>query len=335
MNTYWVFLVLFAVGMLVCKTESAGAEEMPEGTGVIDYFGYADCIKLENKDVRVVLGLHGGRVLEYARKGKNAIYLNPEHEGWVYEPGEPTIDPSGGRFDIGPELVLPHHPDLWVGKWSGEITGPRKARLISVEDEPTGTQLIREFELDESSSHLSCTQIIKNVSDETIERSHWSRTFGQGRGICLVPLGDHFNRFPNKYIVYGPGPIINYEPEDPNIRVRDGFLEILDTPIEPWIVIDSYAGWFGYLMRNDLMFVKRFPTYPEKMYNDIASYTVVMWYFEDEMCELEPVGPKEILDPGEAASFTEDWWLLPYKFPQSGGDVDLDKVKQIVDRDAR
>ena len=53
------------------------------------------------------------------------------------------------------------------------------------------------------------------------------------------------------------------------------------------------------------------------------------------MCELEPFGPKEILDPGEAASFTEDWWLLPYDFPHDGGDVDLAKVQQIVDKYAR
>ena len=335
MKLHRMLSMLTAAWALICTSQDSGAEDMPEGTGWIDYFGYADCIELVNEKVRVVLGLHGGRVLEYSWKGENAIYLNPDHEGWIYDPDKPQIDPSGGRFDIGPELVLPPHPDLWVGKWEGEILGPRRAQMVSVKDKATGTQLVRVFELDAESSHLSCTQLIKNISAETIERNHWSRTFGQGKGICLVPLGNHFNRFPRKYIVFGPGPIINYEPEDPNIRVRDNFLEIVDTPIEPWIAVDSYVGWFGYLMRNDLLFVKRFPTFPEKMYPDIGAYTVVLWYFEDEMCELEPFGPKEILDPGEAASFTEDWWLLPYDFPHDGGDVDLAKVQQIVDKYAR
>jgi len=330
-----IFLVLCASVTLIAQIERAEAEETPVGTDYIDYFGYPDCIKLENENTRIVLGLHGGRVLEYSWKGENSIYLDPDHKGWIYEPGEPTIDPSGGRCDIGPEIVIPPHPDLWLGKWTGEIIGPRSARLISVEDEPTGTQLVREFKLDESSSRLTFTQIIKNVSAETKEWCHWSRTFALGRGICVVPLSDHLNRFPNKYLVYGPGPVMNYRPEDPNIRVRDGFLEIVDTPQEPMIAIDSYAGWFSYLMQNDLMFVKRFPTYPDRMYNDMAAFTIVMWYFKDELCELEPIGPKEIIAPAESASFTEEWWLVPYEFPASRTAVDLDEVAQMVNREAR
>ncbi len=321
---------LMAVGTSIFQGGHAGGAERPEGTGVVEYFGYADCLELENETTRVVLGLHGGRVLEYSWKGENAIYLDPAHAGWVYSPDKPQIDPSGGRFDIGPELVIPGHPELWIGKWSGELIGPRTARLTSVEDTTLGTQLVRQFELDGSSSRLRCTQIIRNVSDKTQERCHWGRTFALGRGICLVPLSDHLNRFPNKYVVYGPGPIINYQPEDPYIRVRDHFLEIVDTPLEAWIAVDSYAGWFGYLMRNNLLFVKRFPTYPERMHADLTAHTVVMWYYKDQLCELEPFGPKEILAPGQSASFAEEWWLVPYRFPEPGMDVDLEEVQRLV-----
>jgi len=47
--------------------------------------------------------------------------------------------------------------------------GPSAARvrLTSGPDEATGVQLIREFRLDAKSSHLACTQIIKNISQET------------------------------------------------------------------------------------------------------------------------------------------------------------------------
>lgn len=305
------------------------------GTGHEDFFGYPDCIVLENETTRVVLGSHGGRVLEYSWKGENAIYLDPDHAGWVHQPGESTIDPSGGRFDIGPEMVIPSHPDLWLGEWTGKITGPRKARLVSMIDAPTGTQLVREFELDESTSHLRCRQIIINVSDETSEWCHWSRTFALGGGICVIPLSEHLNRFPNDYLMYGPGPVMNFKPEDPNIRVEKGHLLITDTPTQPMIAVDTYAGWMAYLMQNDLMFVKRFPTYPDRMYNDMASFTFVIWYFEKRMCELEPIGPKERLEPGEAAAFTEDWWLLPYAFPESRDGTDVVGVADLVERHAR
>ena len=325
--------ILSLAGMLLAVPPAVHGEEMP-GTGHIDYFGYSDCILLENEHARVILAEHGGRVLEYSWKKLNAIYLDPEHAGWVYDPDKPVIDPSGGRSDIGPEMVIPSHVDLWAGRWHAEIIGPRAARLTSVDDEATGTRLVREFVLDESTSHLAFTQTIHNISEVETEWCHWGRTFALGRGICVIPLGEHFNRFPNKYLVYGPGPVMNYAPEDPNIRVRDGYLEIIDTPIEPMIAIDSYAVWFSYLMTNDLMFVKRFPTYPDRMYNDMAAFTVVMWYFKDLLCELEPIGPKERLAPGQSASFTEDWWLLPYTFPDTRTEVDLANVAAVVSQGA-
>ena len=330
-----IYLVLFVAASLLNGRKHAGAEESMAGTGFMDYAGYSNCITLENENTRVILGPHcGGRVLEYSWKGENAIYLDPGQNGWVYAPGERMIDPYGGRSDIGPEMVIPRHPDLWLGKWTAEIIGPRAARLTSVKDEATGVQLVREFGLDKSSSHLTCKQIIGNVSDETRTWCHWSRTLAKGGGICVIPLTPN-SRFPNRYIMYGPGPVMNYRPKDPNIRVREGFLEITGTPEFPKLGMDSYAGWFCYLMKNDLMFVKRFPTYPERVYNEMAAITISIYYYKDMFCELEPIGPMEPIALGESASFTEEWWLLPYPFPGPGSKVDLDDVTQMVDQKAR
>ena len=48
---------------------------------------------------------------------------------------------------------------------------------------------------------------------------------------------------------------------------------------------------------------------------------------------LEPIGPMEKILPGQSVSFTEDWWLLPYKFPEPGQEIDLDKLAQMVVRE--
>jgi hypothetical protein len=261
--------------------------------------------------------------------GKNSLYLDPRQNGWVYEPEKGEIDPWGGRFDIGPEKIIPKHPDLWLGKWEGRITGVRSARMISVEDEASGVQLTREFVLDEKSSRLSCTQIIKNISEETTRWCHWSRTMALGGGICLIPLTEP-SRFPAKYVMYGPGPVINIHPKDPNIRVRDGFLEIIGAPKQPKLGMDSYAGWFCYLMKNDLLFLKRFPTYPNRVYKEIAGLTISIWYNGYTMCELEPIGPVEILKPRQSAAFTEEWWLTPYEFPTDRTAVDLEEIAEMV-----
>ncbi len=79
-------------------------------TGYTDFAGYTECVEMVNRDVRVVLGPHyGGRVLAYAWHGENALALDPDEDGVTYTPGkENPIGPSGGRFDIGPEMIIPH-----------------------------------------------------------------------------------------------------------------------------------------------------------------------------------------------------------------------------------
>jgi hypothetical protein len=305
-----------------------------ESSRFVDYFGYPQCLVLENASARTVLCPHGGRVLEYAWKGRNAMYLDPEQNGWTYTPGRPTVEPSAGRFDIGPEQIVPPHPDLWFGSWIGQHTGPHSARLTSVRDAATGVQLVRDFALDPETSHLRCTQTIANVSDQTRAWSHWGRSFAEGGGICLVPLSPG-SRFPNHYVRYGPGPVINYQPDDPNIRVRDSFVEVLGPPQQEKLGFDSAAGWFAYLMRDGLMWIKRFPVHTDRVYSEMAGLTISIWYHQELICELEPIGPRETLAPGHAASFVEEWWLLPYRYPARGDDVDLDEVSRLVERDAR
>ena len=323
-RSMWVHSVIFSVGWLGTAA-ALGAE-------VVEHSGYPDCIELRNEHTRVVVcPACGGRVLEYSLNAANALYLDPKQNGWIWEPGKAPTNPYGGRLDIGPEKIVPKHPALWLGRWQSEIIGPRNVRLISQEDEATGVQLVREFRLDENSSRLTCTQIIRNVSDETKHWCHWSRTLARGGGIALIPLKG-FSRFPNKYIMYEPKSLIDYAPRDPNIRFRDDFLEILGTPRQPKLGMDSYAGWLCYLTTNDLMFVKRFPTYPDRVYNEVAAITISIWYFKDIMCELEPIGPMENIKPGQSASFTETWWLLPHEFPQDRTQVNTGQIADMIRR---
>ena len=299
-------------------------------TNSIEFFGYSGCIVLENGvGTRVVLCPQaGGRVLEYSLNGVNALYLDPTQKGWRHKPGIPTVEPCGGRMDIGPECVLAPHPDLWLGDWAGEITGEGKARLTSVRDGVTGIRLVREFSLASDSSRLVCEQRVTNESDKPVTCCHWSRTFAAGGGICLIPLTPG-SRFPKSYLMYGPGSVMYFKPDDPTIRIRDGFLEILGTPANPKLGMDSTAGWFCYLTRNDLMFVKRFPVYPNRVYGEMAGLTISIWYYKDEMCELEPIGPRETLAPGESAAFKEEWELLPYRFPKAQDAVDLGAISKL------
>ena len=299
---------------------------------VIQYHGYQKAIELRNADTRVVLCPEvGGRILEYSHKGINALYLSQQEKDW--KPGDQPQS-SAGRFDIGPELVIPRREFLWSGEWTGIITAELSAKLTSQKDPATGVQLIREFQLAADSSRLLCTQTIVNVSTESKEWCHWSRTFAVGRGICVIPLTpggtSPQSRFPNSYVMYEEGGIINMKPTDPQIRRRDDVLEIHPTPRKPKLGFDSYAGIIAYAAPNDLLFVKRFQTWPDRVYNEAAGLTISVWYPDNEMIELEPIGPREVLAPGKSASFTEEWWLAPMKFPAKGEPLDLHAMNTLL-----
>ncbi len=202
--------------------------------------------------------------------------------------------------------------------------------MTSQKDTILGVQLIREFILDENSSHLKCIQHIKNISNSKQQYAHWGRTFAKGGGICLVPLNPN-SRLPKGYAMYQYGTtFIDFNPkEEENLRVRDGVLEMLGTPSQPKFVMDSNQGWIAYNSTDDLLFIKKFEADKNVNYGDVLSNQVSIWYYKNEKCEIEPIGPIETILPSEIVSFTEDWWLQNYKYP-TDKKIDLNQIKTII-----
>lgn len=296
---------------------------------VLKSHGYSGAIELKLGTTRAVLCPQvGGRVLEFSVKGTDAMYFDTDEKSW--QPGKPGPI-TAGRFDYGPELTVAPHPKAWAGEWTAELTRTNSAKLTSPRDDG-GIQLVREFRLvpHDTFVGLSCTQTMTNVSKGTLEVCHWGRSFSPGGGIGVIPLGDRPSRFPSRYAMYEDSAVINVKATDDQIRERDGFLEILAPPRKPKLGFDTYAGWLGYVRPNDTLFVKRFPTYPDRVYNEAAGLTLSVWYPSGPRIELEPIGPRERLKPGESASFTEGWWLLSHPFPKKGQQLDLKALAEQV-----
>ncbi|MFO0221691.1 MAG: hypothetical protein ACK56E_00120, partial [Planctomyces sp.] len=49
------------------------------------------------------------------------------------------------------------------------------------------------------------------------------------------------------------------------------------------------------------------------------------------MIELEPIGPRERLEPGQTAEFTEEWSVGRFAYPAAGQQVDLVRLQQLVE----
>src|SRR5262245_19134742 len=325
-----MFLRALLVVLIVATCGPIGVSVAEEPTArVVTFHGYTQAIELNLGATRAVLCPQaGGRVLEFSVGGADAMYLDEAEKNW--RPGKPGPI-SAGRFDYGPELTVAPHLAAWSGEWSAEITNSNSAVLTSPR-ERAGIQLVREFRLvtHGQSVGLSCRQTMRNVSTGTLEVCHWGRSSSPGGGICVVPLGDRPSRFPSKFAMYEDSAVINVRATDDRIRERDGCLEILAPPRKPKLGFDSYAGWLAYLMPSDRLFVKRFKTFPDRVYNEAAGLTLSVWYPEGPRIELEPIGPRERLQPGDRASFTEDWWLLSFPFPKTGETLDLNQLRKTV-----
>jgi hypothetical protein len=66
------------------------------------------------------------------------------------------------------------------------------------------------------------------------------------------------------------------------------------------------------------------------VYNEMVGLTVSLYYYEDVVCELEPLGPMEVLAPGESSTFTEEWWLMPYPFPGRRDALDVQHLTEVA-----
>ncbi len=62
----------------------------------------------------------------------------------------------------------------------------------------------------------------------------------------------------------------------------------------------------------------------------MAGFTLCLYYYKDVVCELEPLGPMEVLAPGESAAFTEEWWLVPYPFPEKRDALDVERLTEVA-----
>jgi len=323
-----MFLRSLPVAFLIL-TSATAAEPTAR---VLESHGYSQAIEIRLEKTKVVLCPQvGGRVLEFSQNGTDALWFDPAEK--ERKPGKPG-PASAGRFDYGPELTVTAHPKAWAGEWTAEISRAGTVKMTSPKED-AGIQLAREFRLVRhgESVGLACTQTMTNTGTAIREVCHWGRSFSPGGGICIVPIGDRASRFPSKYAMYEESAIINVKAADENIRERDGCLEILAPPRKPKLGFDSYAGWLGYAMPNGTMFVKRFATYPDRVYNEAAGLTLSVWYPTGPRIELEPIGPRERLKVGESASFTETWWLLPQPFPKDGERLNLKAIAERVSKE--
>lgn len=267
----------------------------------------------------------------YCRDGVEALHQDPRQQGIEWNGMVAPRHPCGGRCDIGPEYGGLERDPLWLGTWTVGQTGERSARMESPVLPGAGVQLVREFQLDSTSSHLRFRQVILNHGPAPVRAFHWGRTFAPAGGIAFAPL-TRPGRFPRGYATIAPAGNSNFFPDcDPAISICDGVLVVRPSPRHPKLAFDVDPGWLAYVAPSQLLFVKRFAANPSWACGEPMANNASFWYSGPEsvpdwpagghVVEIEPIGPLEILQPGCEASFSEDWHLERWTGPADANAV--------------
>jgi len=282
----------------------------------ISYGGWKHCLRIANGDAELVVTLDvGPRILVYRRRdGRNVLKTFP---GELGHSGEKEWMIRGGhRFWTAPEdVTLTYYPDnesvsLESGSNGASILGNRipsphpLRKDLSVRLAPEGTR-------------VDLFHTITNEGSSPITLAPWALTVMAPGGTAIIPLpplkphlplcqlGNPSDLLPNKNMVFWPYTDLS----DPRIRPGRRFLRLHQGagshPIKIGLAVEE--KWAAYLTEEDL-FVKTFPYakgahYPDHGCN-FESFT------DNEMLELESLGPLTTLLPGEKTSHPETWHLL-------------------------
>ncbi|HEX8371898.1 MAG TPA: hypothetical protein VF585_03890 [Chthoniobacterales bacterium] len=271
------------------------------------YEGWQKNLRLSNESVELIISLEvGPRILSYRPlNGSNILKNYSEQMG---KTGEPKWKIRGGhRLWIAPEdpvltYALDNEPV------PHELLGDLSARLTTVGDPDRRIRKELTVALAPSGSGVQLTHTLTNDTDEPQTLAPWALTVMAPGGIALVPqppLGEHpRDLLPNRALILWAFS----DTSDSRFHLGKNFIALKQEDARPPFKfgLALQGGWAGYLL-GDQFFTKTVSFIEGATYADMGcnyeSFT------NDEMLEVETLGPLVTLAPGESITHLETWNL--------------------------
>lgn len=275
------------------------------GTRTEVRFADHDCVKLENGAVALwVTQSVGPRIIGLALPGgDNLLAVLPDEVADL--PGGGTFSFYGGhRLWYAPEdlrrTYLPDDAPVTVVDWDGGVlvTQPVEAQ--------TGIQKSLAISLPGRGARVLIEHMIHNRGRRPVELAPWAITQLIPGGVAILPqpstAADQHGLLPNRQFALWP-----YTPIDsPHIAWGDRYV-FVEAKMQSGalkIGFPNPLGWMGYAVQGNL-FVKHAAYQPEADYFDRGSSSEC--YSNPRFLELETLGPRTKLAPGESTTHWETW----------------------------
>jgi hypothetical protein len=288
----------------------------------VEYKGWKNNLKLSNGSVELIATLDvGPRIIRYAFVGGENVLK--EYSEQIGKSGEKDWQIRGGhRLWHAPE-----HPKRTYFPDNAPVEskelGGGAIRLIAPPETPFGVQKEIDLKLDATGSKVTLLHRIKNISSWSIELAPWALTVMAPGGTEIIPLPKKVphgeSLLPSQSLV-----LWSYtDMKDPRFSFGTKYIMVRHdakgraTKIGLW----HSEGWVGYL-RSGTLFVKRFDRQAEQHYPDFGSNFET--FTNEDMLEVESLGPTARLEPGSSVEHREQWELHK-NVPEVTDEAGIDK----------
>ncbi len=287
---------------------------------IVPYGGWPRNVRLTSDHVDLIATLDVGPRLIHlcAPDGANVLKNYGEQLGVT---GEPEWQIRGGhRLWVAPE----HPVDTYVPDNGSVDMDEIECGVRLRPPVETATGIAKEMDIVLGDSpHVRITHRIRRVADGEVELAPWALSVMAPGGTAVVglpPRGSHpEDLLPNQHIVLWPYTNL----ADTRLNLGTEAILLHQAPYADPIKLglSNVLGWAAYAVEGCL-FLKRFDHDPAGLYPDMGCNCEL--FTNDEMLEVESLGPLARLGPGQAVEHVETWWLWP-GVPEIESEDDVDR----------
>jgi hypothetical protein len=298
----------------------------------VEYRGWKNNLRIANATTELVVTLDvGPRVIAYRKPGGFNVMKN--YDEMMGGTGEKDWQIRGGlRFWLAPEdLTRTYFPDNRPVSYTA--IGDFAARFTPPPEEPYGVQKVMELRLSESGSKVFIKLRVTNVGQAATTLAPWGPTVMAPGGMEIIPLPPKANHPGSPSNAKHPGdfgpnlsfilwPYFDFTDDRWTFGSRYVFLRQNPKKGPTKIGLAHPIPWVAYLNQGTL-FVKRFARLEWAQYPDFG--TTYQTFSNEDMLEMETVGPLVTLIPGQSAELEETWELFT-DVPDVQTEADVERV---------
>lgn len=273
----------------------------------VSFGGWKDNLRLANEDAALIITLDvGPRVISYRNADGANVFKT--FDAQLGGSGEAEWQSRGGhRFWLAPEHpVLSYIPDNDAVEH--RVVSPNEVEFIHSLGPSLPIRKTLTVALDQNSTRVTVTHRAENIGAKTLPVATWGLSVMAAGGVEIIPLpplGEHpRDLLPNRPMVLWPFTDMT----DARWRWGRRFITLRQANAGPTKAgLTHKERWIAYHQGASL-FIKTIEFREDATYPDFGCNFET--FTNEEMLEVEALGPLVELAPGESTSHTERWDLF-------------------------